>query len=209
MNASDETQQQRVNDFTVKVNNEELNGYALRLGGCLWIYVGRGSLSSLHLTHFPRTTPIIFSSEAETVDKAIALRLGKLFPQQQVFFSTDLLGSDSEYWKRVYDQLKAFCAALTDDVAFKKCFADWFTFFAGNVFKTGKEILRDKTPKGKLDAEFEHGIKKAKQVEPYTDPYLPRHPNGINEKTGEVGGPAGPEPTRFGDWERKGRVTDF
>lgn len=25
----------------------------------------------------------------------------------------------------------------------------------------------------------------------------------------EDGGPAGPEPTRFGDWERKGRVSDF
>jgi homeobox protein ESX1 len=25
----------------------------------------------------------------------------------------------------------------------------------------------------------------------------------------EVGGPSGPEPTRYGDWERKGRVTDF
>jgi homeobox protein ESX1 len=25
----------------------------------------------------------------------------------------------------------------------------------------------------------------------------------------EVGGPKGPEPTRYGDWERKGRVTDF
>lgn len=25
----------------------------------------------------------------------------------------------------------------------------------------------------------------------------------------EVGGPAGPEPTRFGDWERKGRCIDF
>ena len=26
---------------------------------------------------------------------------------------------------------------------------------------------------------------------------------------GEVGGPKGPEPTRYGDWEQKGRVTDF
>ncbi len=26
---------------------------------------------------------------------------------------------------------------------------------------------------------------------------------------GEVGGPSGPEPTRYGDWERKGRVSDF
>jgi hypothetical protein len=25
----------------------------------------------------------------------------------------------------------------------------------------------------------------------------------------EVGGPKGPEPTRYGDWEVKGRCTDF
>ncbi|EFA86619.1 hypothetical protein PPL_00420 [Heterostelium album PN500] len=31
----------------------------------------------------------------------------------------------------------------------------------------------------------------------------------VNEKTGEIGGPKGPEPTRFGDWERKGRTSDF
>lgn len=27
--------------------------------------------------------------------------------------------------------------------------------------------------------------------------------------TGENGGPAGPEPTRYGDWERKGMAVDF
>jgi hypothetical protein len=27
--------------------------------------------------------------------------------------------------------------------------------------------------------------------------------------TDEVGGPAGPEPTRYGDWERKGIAVDF
>jgi len=31
----------------------------------------------------------------------------------------------------------------------------------------------------------------------------------VNPKTGERGGPRGPEPTRFGDWEIKGRVSDF
>jgi hypothetical protein len=31
----------------------------------------------------------------------------------------------------------------------------------------------------------------------------------VNEKTGEYGGPKGPEPTRYGDWESKGRCTDF
>lgn len=30
-----------------------------------------------------------------------------------------------------------------------------------------------------------------------------------NEETGEWGGPRGLEPTRYGDWERKGRCTDF
>jgi hypothetical protein len=25
----------------------------------------------------------------------------------------------------------------------------------------------------------------------------------------EIGGPSGPEPTRFGDWEKKGRCIDF
>jgi len=29
------------------------------------------------------------------------------------------------------------------------------------------------------------------------------------EKPKEIGGPAGPEPTRYGDWEQKGRCTDF
>ncbi len=29
------------------------------------------------------------------------------------------------------------------------------------------------------------------------------------ELTEELGGPKGPEPTRFGDWERKGRCIDF
>ncbi|CAM0912885.1 unnamed protein product [Alopecurus aequalis] len=31
----------------------------------------------------------------------------------------------------------------------------------------------------------------------------------INKATGEIGGPHGPEPTRYGDWERGGRCSDF
>ncbi|MDO4777109.1 MAG: DUF1674 domain-containing protein [Cardiobacteriaceae bacterium] len=30
-----------------------------------------------------------------------------------------------------------------------------------------------------------------------------------NGKPEEIGGPSGPEPTRYGDWERKGRCVDF
>ncbi|XP_034472628.1 succinate dehydrogenase assembly factor 4, mitochondrial [Drosophila innubila] len=38
---------------------------------------------------------------------------------------------------------------------------------------------------------------------------LPPWPNNTNPYTGEIGGPRGPEPTRYGDWQSKGRVTDF
>lgn len=35
-------------------------------------------------------------------------------------------------------------------------------------------------------------------------------PNVVGKPPGEeIGGPAGPEPTRYGDWERNGRCTDF
>ena len=30
-----------------------------------------------------------------------------------------------------------------------------------------------------------------------------------SQKTVELGGPKGPEPTRYGDWEKAGRCSDF
>ncbi len=33
--------------------------------------------------------------------------------------------------------------------------------------------------------------------------------NSSNKTFNENGGPKGPEPTRYGDWEQKGRCTDF
>ena len=37
----------------------------------------------------------------------------------------------------------------------------------------------------------------------------PAEPPEQPEKPKEIGGPPGPEPTRFGDWEHKGRCIDF
>jgi hypothetical protein len=37
-------------------------------------------------------------------------------------------------------------------------------------------------------------------------------PHGATQKPDlpkEIGGPKGPEPTRFGDWEKDGRCSDF
>jgi hypothetical protein len=34
-------------------------------------------------------------------------------------------------------------------------------------------------------------------------------PPGDKDKVKEIGGRKGPEPTRYGDWERKGILSDF
>ena len=54
----------------------------------------------------------------------------------------------------------------------------------------------------------------AETVRPETVPVSEKNRNTIERTrpTGgeeEIGGPPGPEPTRFGDWEKKGRCIDF
>ncbi len=44
--------------------------------------------------------------------------------------------------------------------------------------------------------------KKAIRRQPESETPAPAMPK-------EIGGPKGPEPTRYGDWEQKGRCTDF
>ena len=44
----------------------------------------------------------------------------------------------------------------------------------------------------------------ASKAEPQK-PALPEKPKKIEE----IGGPPGPEPTRYGDWQFNGKVTDF
>ncbi|XP_064609359.1 succinate dehydrogenase assembly factor 4, mitochondrial-like [Liolophura sinensis] len=67
---------------------------------------------------------------------------------------------------------------------------------------------KGKTPAGKLDDKVETATQEYIHPNQEKEP-LERFPNDVNPKTGEIGGPRGPEPTRYGDWERKGRVTDF
>ena len=40
-------------------------------------------------------------------------------------------------------------------------------------------------------------------------PKTPSAPPAAPAKATEVGGAKGPEPTRYGDWQHKGRVSDF
>ncbi|MBC8794043.1 MAG: DUF1674 domain-containing protein [Tagaea sp. CACIAM 22H2] len=46
-------------------------------------------------------------------------------------------------------------------------------------------------------------------VPPAADPAAPADPKKPAAKKPEIGGPEGPEPTRYGDWERGGRCFDF
>lgn len=58
----------------------------------------------------------------------------------------------------------------------------------------------------------EQELPKAQKVAPRTAPPLTplNRPRRAPAKPGvEDGGPTGPEPTRYNDWERKGRVSDF
>jgi len=51
----------------------------------------------------------------------------------------------------------------------------------------------------------------AKAAERRTDSSVPttKPAEAGKSQPTEIGGPSGPEPTRFGDWERNGRCTDF
>ena len=44
---------------------------------------------------------------------------------------------------------------------------------------------------------------------PHTAAPQPATPQPAAPKAKEIGGPSGPEPTRYGDWERKGICYDF
>ena len=45
----------------------------------------------------------------------------------------------------------------------------------------------------------------AEAEKPAAKPAEPPKPRKVEE----IGGPPGPEPTRYGDWQFKGKVTDF
>ncbi len=45
-------------------------------------------------------------------------------------------------------------------------------------------------------------------VPPADDPTAPQPPQAV-QPVKEIGGPKGPEPTRFGDWSVNGRCVDF
>ncbi|XP_035880214.1 succinate dehydrogenase assembly factor 4, mitochondrial isoform X1 [Phyllostomus discolor] len=70
----------------------------------------------------------------------------------------------------------------------------------GKSEPTKQSLKKPKLPEGRFDAPEDTSLEK----EPLT-----KFPDDVNPVTKEKGGPRGPEPTRYGDWERKGRCIDF
>lgn len=51
--------------------------------------------------------------------------------------------------------------------------------------------------------------KESPEAPPEQAPEAPAVPPAEPAPADEIGGPQGPEPTRFGDWEKGGRCSDF
>jgi len=70
--------------------------------------------------------------------------------------------------------------------------------FVAHNPKPGK--LRDVSPARNPGADAVEAKKRA---------FRAKHDLAAAKKPKEIGGPSGPEPTRYGDWERKGICSDF
>ncbi len=72
--------------------------------------------------------------------------------------------------------------------------------------------FRDKALDTKNSPEAQSGIEagsELNQVQKKVSLNKGRQKEMAKEIAKEIGGPKGPEPTRYGDWERKGRCIDF
>ncbi len=65
-----------------------------------------------------------------------------------------------------------------------------------NDGKTPQERIREAAKRALAEAEARRAAHEAQE-------------RRSGEVPREIGGPEGPEPTRYGDWERKGIVSDF
>ncbi|XP_026120423.1 succinate dehydrogenase assembly factor 4, mitochondrial-like [Carassius auratus] len=73
-------------------------------------------------------------------------------------------------------------------------------YASGGVAKDKAPLKKAKTPQGRFDTD---------EIESKSKDVSERFLDDVNPETKEKGGPRGPEPTRYGDWERKGRCIDF
>ena len=89
-------------------------------------------------------------------------------------------------------------ANTVEDPALKKLFKkNYKQGFKGTAAQKILSMADNDSDDDEVEVALEDEEERAEFVNPY------------NAETGEHNGPTGPEPTRYGDWERKGRVSDF
>ena len=79
-----------------------------------------------------------------------------------------------------------------------------------------KTPYRQLAPRGLLYSTDNNPANEDDKSEPSSKTHVKHDPPAVPPKGHkaedfgrEINGPKGPEPTRYGDWERKGRVSDF
>jgi len=78
--------------------------------------------------------------------------------------------------------------------------------FAGVSYGRERPILAEFAPVPNAPSELD--LHSATDAEPAAVPTAGASP-AKKAVPAEIGGPQGPEPTRFGDWEKNGRCVDF
>ncbi len=78
----------------------------------------------------------------------------------------------------------------------------------GNQQPAGSFVARTIAPRPAAAGQHTPVVRVERPVAPPPRTVSAHEANPADQPT-EFGGPTGPEPTRFGDWERKGRCSDF
>ncbi|EFO24907.1 hypothetical protein LOAG_03572 [Loa loa] len=96
-------------EFTVA---KHLVGFmSIVMDGCIFIWVGnRNRLDTLCFAQNFRGMNLIESSKPNYLVDGVAVKLNKLFPNKQVFFSSDLRIEDASFWTELLQ-------AITDYVS--------------------------------------------------------------------------------------------
>lgn len=149
------------------------------------------------------------------------------FKQIRYQFASAILGENLHWpplaWERLCkskmattslcNRVFSFSRIITGNQSYKGLLTEtnssqgFLALFSSRRFSNGKAGKDTKTgTESQVDGEKNGDGENAGPTE--DDPYAP-FPDDVNPVTGERGGPKGPEPTRYGDWERKGRCIDF
>ncbi|KAJ1363201.1 hypothetical protein KIN20_023013 [Parelaphostrongylus tenuis] len=94
-------------EFVVKFDGHEYNGYVLVLSGCVWFWIGQKDVSSLGLSLFPMSSMLVDTPNTQSVCvKVMTTRIAKVFPEKQVFFSSDIEEEDPLFWQHMFVALQ-------------------------------------------------------------------------------------------------------